>query len=153
MALGGWSDEAVGGKGLGSCGPYNHLVHGLATRGIAALWLAWSGRIHSHRHITQRARPVVAGGGIIVPLGGVLRGCGRQRLGAVVDLTVTWCMGLPLGASLTFVVGMGILGFWVGQVTLSVALAAVYSLCVLRFAWDKEARMASERVLAAHGHA
>ena len=62
-----------------------------------------------------------AGDGIVSVVFGVLRGCGRQRLGAIANLTIIWGLGMPLAGILTFKLGMGILGLWLDQLGISVA--------------------------------
>lgn len=47
-------------------------------------------------------------------LAGVMRGCGRQQLGAAVSLVTYWAMGLPLAYALAFKWKMGAVGLWVG---------------------------------------
>ena len=84
---------------------------------------------------------------------GVLRGCGRQRLGAIVNLTIIWGLGMPLAGILTFKLGMGILGLWLDQLGISVAMAVVLLTCLSRFSWKEEAERAHNRLLAAHGKA
>ena len=84
---------------------------------------------------------------------GVLRGCGRQRLGAIVNLTIIWGLGMPLAGILTFKMGMGILGLWLDQLGISVAMAVVLLTCLSRFSWEIEAERAHNRLLAAHGNA
>ncbi|KAM6184864.1 multidrug and toxin extrusion protein 2-like [Rhynchocyon petersi] len=56
--------------------------------------------------------------------GGVLRGIGKQSFGAIVNLIMYYVIGLPLGAILTFVVRMRLLGLWLGMLS-CVLLAAV----------------------------
>ena len=84
---------------------------------------------------------------------GVLRGCGRQRLGAIANLTIIWGLGMPLAGILTFKLGMGILGLWLDQLGISVAMAVVLLTCLSRFSWHEEAEKAHDRLLVAHGKA
>jgi MATE family multidrug resistance protein len=44
----------------------------------------------------------------------MLRGCGRQNLGAYINLTGYYIIGLPVGIYLTFIHKMGLIGLWVG---------------------------------------
>jgi MATE family multidrug resistance protein len=50
---------------------------------------------------------------------GVFRGCGRQKLGASINLGGYWMLGLPLSAVLAFVAHMGLEGQWIGIVVAS----------------------------------
>ena len=52
-------------------------------------------------------------------LSGVLRGAGRQRLGAGIMAAVSWGIGLPLQAALAFSVGWGVAGMWLGAAVAS----------------------------------
>jgi len=45
---------------------------------------------------------------------GILRGSGRQLLGAVVNFVCYYVVGLPLAIVLALVVHMGALGIWIG---------------------------------------
>lgn len=57
------------------------------------------------------------GDGMNAVLGGVLRGAGRQTLGAAMNLLTFWVLGLPLAALLAFKAGWGIAGLWSGLAT------------------------------------
>ena len=54
------------------------------------------------------------GDGMNCVLSGVLRGAGRQALGAALNLSTFWCMGLPLAGLLAFKAHLGITGLWAG---------------------------------------
>ena len=45
---------------------------------------------------------------------GILRGSGRQILGAILNFFCYYVIGLPVGISLAFAAGMGTLGIWTG---------------------------------------
>ena len=49
-----------------------------------------------------------------VTVSGILRGSGRQLLGAVVSFFCFYIVGLPLAISLALANHMGTLGFWIG---------------------------------------
>jgi MATE family multidrug resistance protein len=46
--------------------------------------------------------------------GGILRGCGRQNLGAYLNLSAYYIFGLPIGAFFTFYLSWGLSGIWAG---------------------------------------
>lgn len=97
------------------------------------------------------AFPVMAGSmfgdGMNATIGGVLRGAGRQELGALLNLASYWGVGLPTAYLLAHGLGMGLRGLWAGLVTCT-SLQGVVMLAVLaRFRWRAEA----ERALAASG--
>ncbi|HEX7879793.1 MAG TPA: MATE family efflux transporter, partial [Candidatus Eisenbacteria bacterium] len=52
--------------------------------------------------------------GLQVTASGVLRGTGETRLPMLVNLIGHWAIGLPIGVTLAFVMGKGILGLWGG---------------------------------------
>ncbi|XP_059989821.1 multidrug and toxin extrusion protein 2-like [Lagenorhynchus albirostris] len=78
--------------------------------------------------------------------GGVLRGTGRQAFGAVVNAVTYYVIGLPLGVVLTFVVGLGITGLWLGMlacVCLAAAAFVIYTACM---DWKRAAEEVQKRV-------
>ncbi|XP_022416515.1 multidrug and toxin extrusion protein 2 isoform X1 [Delphinapterus leucas] len=78
--------------------------------------------------------------------GGVLRGTGRQAFGAVVNAVTYYIVGLPLGVVLTFVVGLGITGLWLGLlacVFLAAAAFVTYTACM---DWKRAAEEVQKRV-------
>lgn len=67
---------------------------------------------------------------------GILRGCGRQTVGAIVNIPSYYLIGLPAGAALTFN-GLGLYGIWVGM-SLAVFLVATIEIClVLLTDWNR----------------
>ena len=46
---------------------------------------------------------------------GILRGCGLQKIGAIVNLVAYYALGVPGGAVLAFQAGLGIIGLWLGN--------------------------------------
>jgi len=65
------------------------------------------------------------GDGVSTVLSGVLRGAGRQRLGAVIMAAVAWGFGLPLQTALAFTAGLGVTGMWLGAAISSTVQAVV----------------------------
>jgi multidrug resistance protein, MATE family len=69
---------------------------------------------------------------------GVLRGVGDTRSPMLWNLAGHWFIGLPLGYSLCFIVGLGVVGLWwglsMGLIICGVALLVVWSQRVARFA-------------------
>ena len=47
-------------------------------------------------------------------LSGVLRGCGKQLIDAIITLSVYYLLGLPLAIVLVYVADMGAFGFLLG---------------------------------------
>ena len=93
--------------------------------------------------VAARAMPVLSltfvGDGVNAVLQGVLRGAGRQALGAALNLGAYWGVGVPLAALLAFRgPRLGVLGFWLGLLITTTAQALVQLLVVLRFDWELE---------------
>jgi len=79
-------------------------------------------------------------------IGGILRGLGRQRTVAALNLAGFWLIGLPVGASLTFGAHLGVVGLWWGLATGLTAVAIVGVPLLARIDWDAEAKAALARV-------
>lgn len=67
-------------------------------------------------HAASALLPVVAlglmGDGVNSCMQGLLRGAGRQALGAVSNLLSYWLIGIPLAAYLAFRAHLGAFGLW-----------------------------------------
>jgi MATE family multidrug resistance protein len=84
---------------------------------------------------------------------GMIRGCGRQTLGAIANLGSYYLLGMPTGIVLGFVLHFNAYGLWTGillavasQVVLLGFLAAVCD-------WEKQAVNAVKRVYSSAAHA
>uniref|UniRef100_A0A672UNH4 Multidrug and toxin extrusion protein n=1 Tax=Strigops habroptila TaxID=2489341 RepID=A0A672UNH4_STRHB len=60
--------------------------------------------------------PVVVPSRAHATCGGVLRGTGKQKLGAIANAIGYYAVGLPIGISLMFAAKMGVIGLWVGMI-------------------------------------
>ncbi|KAA1477572.1 MATE efflux family protein [Dentipellis sp. KUC8613] len=71
-------------------------------------------------HLVAQVMPLVASfqiaDGLAGSCGGVLRGLGRQHLGALFNLVAYYVMALPMGLALAFHWRLGLQGLWIGQV-------------------------------------
>lgn len=69
--------------------------------------------------LVARVMPLVASfqvaDGLAGSCGGVLRGMGRQHLGAVFNIVAYYVLALPLGIWLAFRAGKGLEGLWIGE--------------------------------------
>uniref|UniRef100_A0A671Y8G4 Multidrug and toxin extrusion protein n=1 Tax=Sparus aurata TaxID=8175 RepID=A0A671Y8G4_SPAAU len=74
--------------------------------------------------------------------GGILRGAGKQRIGAICNLVGYYCIGIPIGLSLMFAAKMGIVGLWLGLL-ICVTLQSTFFIIVL---WRLNWRTAAEEV-------
>lgn len=78
--------------------------------------------------------------------GGVLRGMGRQHLGATVNIVSYYFFALPLGISLAFQHGWGLKGLWVGQCVALWSAGVLQWVIVFYTKWEDEVRKAFKRM-------
>ncbi|KAL3995894.1 thyrotropin subunit beta [Sarotherodon galilaeus] len=77
--------------------------------------------------------------------GGVVRGVGKQSVGALCNLVGFYFIGLPIGVSLMFAAKMGVVGFWTG-LTVCVLVQSIFFITFLcRLDWKKAAEEAKVR--------
>ncbi|XP_061131562.1 multidrug and toxin extrusion protein 1-like [Syngnathus typhle] len=77
--------------------------------------------------------------------GGVIRGVGKQKVGALCNLVGHYFIGFPIGLALTFAAKLNILGLWIG-LTLCVFMQATFLLVYLyKLDWSKAAEKAKIR--------
>ncbi|KAK1157538.1 hypothetical protein AOXY_G25244 [Acipenser oxyrinchus oxyrinchus] len=75
--------------------------------------------------------------GLVCVSGGIVRGVGKQKFGAICNLVGFYVVGLPVGVSFMFAMHMGIVGLWSGML-LSVAMQAVFfNIFILKLDWKK----------------
>lgn len=86
----------------------------------------------------------VLGDGLNAAFGGILRGAGRQDIGALLNLLGYWAIGLPAGAYLAFSLKMGVFGLWLGLTATAILLAVTMLALMGRFDWEAEAKKASQ---------
>ncbi|KAL6644682.1 hypothetical protein ACP70R_016290 [Stipagrostis hirtigluma subsp. patula] len=79
-------------------------------------------------------------------LSGVIRGCGRQKLGACINLTSYYLVAIPLGYFFAFACHMGGMGLWLGLLSGLVVQTILLISITLYTNWDKEALKAKDRV-------
>jgi MATE family, multidrug efflux pump len=72
---------------------------------------------------------------------GALRGIGDTRTPMITNLAGHWLLGLPVGYSLCFIFGYGVIGLWIG---LSVGLTTVG--IILLAIWTRKIRSSSSSV-------
>lgn len=73
-----------------------------------------------------------AGEGANTVLAGVMRGCGRQKIGAAINLVTYWGIGLPASIALAFYTKLGPLGLWTGLACTASIQALLMTLTVWR---------------------
>ncbi|KNC47512.1 solute carrier family 47 [Thecamonas trahens ATCC 50062] len=76
---------------------------------------------------------------------GVIRGTGRQAIGALANFLGYIVVGLPLGALLTFKVGLGIEGLWLGMTIGLLITSSFFASLVLRQDWQLWSEVAVRR--------
>jgi len=77
---------------------------------------------------------------------GIIRGVGRQMIGAIFNFLGFYVLGLPLGYYLCFQAGMGLYGLWWGLSGALFVCFTGYYVIILRLNWTKESLRAQERV-------
>ncbi|KAJ1926293.1 ethionine resistance protein [Tieghemiomyces parasiticus] len=79
-------------------------------------------------------------------LAGILRGQGRQKLGAILTFPSYYILAIPLGLVLGFRVGWGIYGVWAGLCAGISTIFASQLYFVLRSDWVREVDLCRKRV-------
>lgn len=79
--------------------------------------------------------------------GGVLRGTGKQLIGALCNLVGYYFIGFPIGVSLMFAANMGIVGLWTGLTVCVVVQSVFFIIYLYKLDWKK----ASEEALVRAG--
>lgn len=74
-------------------------------------------------------------------LAGVLRGAGRQTIGAVSNFGSYWLFGVPLGVALAIFEDMGALGYWIGLVAATFVQLVLYAIVVFCTSWEDQAHV------------
>ncbi|KAJ8386227.1 hypothetical protein AAFF_G00175470 [Aldrovandia affinis] len=74
---------------------------------------------------------------ITIVSGGIVRGAGKQMIGALCYLVGYYFIGLPIGASLMFAANMGIMGLWTGLLTCAVIQSVFFITLLVKLNWKK----------------
>ncbi|XP_066492562.1 multidrug and toxin extrusion protein 2-like [Tiliqua scincoides] len=77
--------------------------------------------------------------------GGVLRGAGKQKFGAIANAVGYYVIGLPIGITLMFVYNLGVMGLWMGLIVCISLQASSFLILILRTDWKKAAEEAHIR--------
>ena len=64
-------------------------------------------------------------------LAGVLRGCGKQLIDAIITFSTYYLLGLPLAIILVYVADMDAFGFWLGCTVANISQVAMTCHCLL----------------------
>ncbi|XP_072794599.1 multidrug and toxin extrusion protein 1 isoform X8 [Vicugna pacos] len=73
--------------------------------------------------------------GLACTCGGVLRGSGNQKVGAVVNAVGYYVVGLPIGISLMFAAGLGVMGLWSGITVCAISQALCFLVFIAQLNW------------------
>ncbi|KAF8909267.1 MOP flippase [Gymnopilus junonius] len=101
-------------------------------------------------NLVGKVMPLVASfqvaDGLAGSCGGVLRGQGRQHLGAIFNIIAYYILALPMGITMAFKYDLGLQGLWIGQV-IALFLVGLGEYCVVWLGtdWDKEVQKSVER--------
>ncbi|XP_049900233.1 multidrug and toxin extrusion protein 1-like [Epinephelus moara] len=103
----------------------------------------------SEQEILQRVADVMivfcflhVGDAIAGVTGGVLRGAGKQSVGALCNLVGFYFIGVPIGVSLMFAANMGIVGLWTGLTICTLLQSVFFVTFVYKLNWKKAAEEA-----------
>ncbi|XP_039549705.1 multidrug and toxin extrusion protein 1 isoform X2 [Pimephales promelas] len=69
--------------------------------------------------------------------GGIVRGSGKQLLGALCNIVGYYFVGLPIGVSLMFALGMGIVGLWIGFFGCVFLQSLFFIILICKLDWKK----------------
>ncbi|CAN6244023.1 unnamed protein product [Urochloa humidicola] len=79
-------------------------------------------------------------------LSGVVRGCGKQKIGALINLAAFYIVGIPAASIFAFICHLRGMGLWFG-ILCGVAVQMLLLLCITLYTnWNKEALKANDRV-------
>uniref|UniRef100_A0A6J0UZL7 Multidrug and toxin extrusion protein n=2 Tax=Pogona vitticeps TaxID=103695 RepID=A0A6J0UZL7_9SAUR len=82
---------------------------------------------------------------IAATCGGILRGAGKQKIGALANAIGYYAIGLPIGITLMFGYNLGVMGLWTGLIVCISLQAFSFLIVVLRTDWKKSAEEAQIR--------
>ncbi|XP_053310830.1 multidrug and toxin extrusion protein 2-like [Spea bombifrons] len=82
---------------------------------------------------------------ISITCGGMLRGTGKQKFGAILNVVGYYIVGLPIGVSLMFAAKLGVIGLWTGLITCTFMQAVSFGTFIVLLNWDKACEEAMVR--------
>ncbi|KAM5146651.1 multidrug and toxin extrusion protein 1-like isoform 1-T3 [Mantella aurantiaca] len=83
--------------------------------------------------------------GCVATCGGILRGTGKQKIGAIFHAVGNYVVCLPVAVSLMFAAKIGIIGFWVGALLCAFLQCIGFLTFVFHIDWNKASQEAQER--------
>ncbi|KAG0491486.1 hypothetical protein HPP92_004884 [Vanilla planifolia] len=126
------------------------LVVGLVLISFRKIW----GQIYSQESQVEKAvasmMPWIALShffdGFQCVLLGTIRGCGRQKIGALVCLCSYYAVGIPASILLGFVLHKGVKGLWIGNICAIFVQDLVLIIFTILTDWEKQTTKANERM-------
>ncbi|XP_063763390.1 multidrug and toxin extrusion protein 1 [Eleginops maclovinus] len=74
---------------------------------------------------------------IFAAVGGILKGAGKQKIGAIINILGFYGIGFPIGVPLMFAAKLGIIGLWIG-ILISVLMQTIFlSAYLVRMNWKE----------------
>ncbi|XP_060059163.1 multidrug and toxin extrusion protein 1-like isoform X3 [Erinaceus europaeus] len=80
--------------------------------------------------------------GLACTSGGILRGSGNQKVGAIVNAIGYYVIGLPIGITLMFAAGLGVIGLWAGIIICTISQAVCFLGFITQLNWKKACEQA-----------
>uniref|UniRef100_F6VZF2 Multidrug and toxin extrusion protein n=1 Tax=Ornithorhynchus anatinus TaxID=9258 RepID=F6VZF2_ORNAN len=77
--------------------------------------------------------------------GGILRGTGQQKIGAILNAIGYYGIGFPIGISLMFAANRGIIGLWTGLIVCVFFQTLFFLIFIWKINWKKAAEQAQVR--------
>ncbi|CAH2222683.1 multidrug and toxin extrusion 2-like [Pelobates cultripes] len=77
--------------------------------------------------------------------GGILRGSGKQTIGAILATVGNYVFGLPIGITLMFVVKLGAFGLWIGMIISVLFQVIILITFIMLLNWEKTSDEAKNR--------
>ncbi|XP_028083610.1 protein DETOXIFICATION 16-like isoform X7 [Camellia sinensis] len=126
------------------------VIVGAVMISIRNIWgYAYSDVVEVVRYVAAMM-PILAASNFLDALQGVLsgtvRGCGRQKAGAFVNLGSYYIVGIPSAIVFAFVLRIGGKGLWFGIICGLIVQVLSLSTITLRTNWEQQAKKATERV-------
>lgn len=84
--------------------------------------------------------------GLQAVLSGTVRGCGLQKIGAIINLGSYYIVGIPSAVLMAFILHIEGRGLWLGIICALIVQVASLLTITIRTNWEQEAKKASERV-------
>ena len=78
---------------------------------------------------------------------GAVIGIGWQHIGAVINITCSWVVGIPVAIVLAIVVRLGALGYITGVAAAAVLMLCSYSITMFTVNWNKRAEVAQKMAI------